>query len=169
MKPGDLLGMLGTVWASKLVEKIDHSEISHVAMVLCLDPLPLIIESTPEGVRTIPLEIVCAEHPRVFLLKALTLTDAERVQLIKSVCKFSAMGYSYLRCGLVGLDELSGSTIFTQYLTKHLDPMCSFAMASAYKDIGRDFGQPQEATSPGHILNFARAHKNLYTVLQLKG
>jgi len=169
MQAGDIIGVMGVSRFSNAVTWLSGDGlISHVAMVVCTEPVPLIIEAVPDGVHTIPLDQAIQAHPRVFLMKALNLTDAERKLLVRAACKYSALGYSYLRCGLVGLDQLSGTEVFTKYFAKHLDPMCSFLVAEPYGELGKDFGRGAEVVEPNNVLRFAQTHPKFFEVLKLK-
>ncbi len=168
MQAGDIIGMLGNVPASQLVTHVLHARISHVGLLLCTEPVPLIIESTNPEVRTVPLDVAIANHPRVILYENLLLGPRRRQVIIREACKYSCADYSYLKCAIVGLDRMLDTYWFSQNLWSGINPMCSWFVSQAYRAAGLDFGRPEDSTSPEDIDHFAVTHPQLYQTLVLR-
>ena len=169
MKPADIIGMRGNSgWATDLVLKATRGEISHVALVVCVEPLPIVIESVNPRVRTVPLDVAIADHSLVYLMKDLSLTPAEREDVVRAALRWSTYDYSFLNCAWPALDDLTKTRWFSQHLSSPNSPMCSWLVAESRKAIGKFFGQPAESTDPEDILRFAKQHPTIFEVLKLR-
>jgi len=170
MKPADIIGVLGNIFFSKAVTwAAGDGLISHVGLVLCTDPLAIVIESVNPEVRTIPLDQAIQHHTRVFLMKALTLTDEERKTIIREACKWSAADYSFAKCIWTQLDEVTKSTWFSEHMPSSENPECAWMVSEAYKAAGKYFGGTTSTyNGPNTILRFAQSHPQFFQVLKLK-
>ena len=143
IKPADIIGIMGSVWASKLITWAEGGGlISHVGLVLCIAPIVLVLETVNPETRVVPLDVAVQQHPRVFLMKALTLTDNERKLIVREACKWSTADYSFTKCIWAGLDEITKTTWFSENLYSSPDQaQCSWTVAQAYKAAGKYFGR----------------------------
>lgn len=169
IRAGDIIAALGSSWATPLVTYATRGRISHTAMVIAVEPVPLILEAVYPRVRVVPIDVCVADHPLVYLLEDLSLTDAERKTVIREACKYSSADYSCARCAIVGLDKMIDTTFFTDFIWPGLNPMCSWVVSQSRRVIGKDFGHPNDSTSPEDILSFAEQNPQFYKVLQLRG
>lgn len=184
LQAGDIIGMMGKVAMSQAVASFTHGEISHVALVVAVDPVALVLESVFHA-RTVPLDVAAAAHAPVYLLQHRELSQPRRRAIVeraytlavpsmnwvdKLVCfspqvreilgqELSALnteGYSFLRGLLVGLDRMTSSYFFTEHAPGSLDPMCSWLVAQAYNWVGYQFDRPPDSCTPQDILDHAR-------------
>ena len=168
MKPADILLMKGNSWATDLVTWVGESDVSHAALVIAVEPFPIVIESVNPRVRTVPLDVAIQDHTPVYLLKDLTVTPAQAEQIVREALKWSTMDYSFAQCGIAALDELTKSRWFSQHQLMPEAPMCSWLVAESRKAVGLDFGEPAAGTGPWDIKRFAESHPDKYQILRLR-
>ena len=169
MRAGDIIAMKGNSgWMSNLVTNVGGTDVSHVALIIAVDPFPIVIESVNPRVRTIPLDIAIEDHSPVYLLKNLKLLLSQRWHIVREALKFSTRDYSFLQCAIAGLDEITRSRWFSQHQITPEAPMCSWLVAEGYKAAGLDFGEPAAGTGPWDIKKFADTHPDIYQVLRLR-
>ena len=170
LSAGDILCMLGSSWATPLVTSATKGRVSHAAVIISVEPVPLIIEAVYPRVRVVPIDVCVADHPVVYLLEDLTLTPQQRKTVIREACKYSSADYSCLRVAIVGLDKMLDTTWFSENVWPGNNPMCSWEVSQSRRVIGKDFGHPTDSTSPEDILTFAEKYNGQkYRVLKLRG
>lgn len=184
MQPADIIAMQGKSPISAAVASATQGEVSHVALVVSVDPVALVLESVFHC-RTVPLDIAAIAHEPVYVCRNEYLTRAQRQAIIErayvlsipstnwvdqlallspgareilgqELSALNTQGYSFLRDVLIGLDRLTDSYFFTSHASQSLDPVCSWLIAHAYDWVGERFNRPPDSCTPWDILQHAR-------------
>lgn len=167
MEAGDIFCVRNAGWASDLVTWGSGGEISHVGLVICTEPVPLVMEAVHE-VRTVPFRLAVQAHPLVYLMKALMLTQEQRRIIVETACLFTCQNYGWLTAAMRGMNALLDSRMLDEMIRWSDAPLCDWFVGATYRAVGLDFGKPKEKIWPQDILNFAKAHPKLYQVLKLR-
>jgi hypothetical protein len=167
-RPGDILAVRGSSWLSKRILAATGNTVSHVALVVCASPFPVVIEAV-DRVKTDDLDTCLSGAEAAWLLSDRTLTDAERAQVVHRALTFTAALYGGYQLPLQELDELTQTRFFTHYLNPWADvfPICSGLVADGYEVVNRRFGVPDHSTRPSDIWLWAQANASTYATTKV--
>lgn len=170
----DILLTLGPYHASDWIaratrETIDVAAVSHAALVIAGEPLPLIIESVPPRARVRTYESALTDIKNAILLSPKNLSEDTRLGIAKKAMEFEGRPYGFDR--YVG--ALADAVLDKDWASEHLYfskkfPYCSVLVSAAYDAFGLDFGEPAQGVTPAEILTFAVRHPDVYEWVYVK-
>ena len=113
--PADIVAVRGTGRFAAGILKATGDTVSHVGLVIGIDP-PLVIEALTR-VRTNPLATTIAGAERAYILHDKSLSAWERRKIVDTAVRFSADGYNWGDIVLQGMDAVARTTWFTDHLS----------------------------------------------------
>lgn len=165
IQAGDIIGIRGKGFLSRGIlaaTSFDGHDgvISHVGIFLTGDPQPIVIEALSR-VRTNALATSIADAEKAYVIKDMTLADAQREAIKAKALTFSARSYGYYEIGLQLADALFHTTWPTDRLSFDLrsHPICSFVAAVCYGEVGLNFGKAMQSITPADIYRYASNNK----------
>lgn len=160
MHPGDIVLSLGSYRASKAIAhitEVDGERWSHAALIVAVDPYPLIVQAVPPRVECCLLSDLVDHADRVVLLEDTTLTDHERSLVVWEGMKCVGQLYGFDRFPGLLLDELFETDWFgDHWFLSRKAPVCSIVVAAGRDKIGKDFGVAAQGANPSEIGAFSK-------------
>lgn len=160
MQPGDIILSLGKFHTSKAIAKItevDGERWSHAALIVAVDPYPIIVQAVPPRVECCLLEDLCEHSEKVMLLHDLTLSDVERKTVVYEGMQCVRQFYGVDRFLPLLLDEMLDTDWFgDNWFLSRKAPVCSVLVAAGRDKIGKDFGVKAQGANPSEIGAFSK-------------
>lgn len=102
----------------------------------------------------------------VAIFRPLNLTDDELAVIVARAEGYVGAKYGYVKIVAHLADWcLGGVYVFRRVAAMDRYPICSWVVAQAYADAGKDFGVPAGSASPDDIWDFAVANPDKYAVV----
>ena len=177
IEQGDILCVHGQGWLSEGILKAEYGDhvpliaASHVGIFIAGQDTrsPIVIEAL-NRVRTNVLSQSISDAVHAYALHDRSLDAGQRLRILTKACTYSADDYGYIDLLAQWCDARNGSTWWTNklggYLGRH--PICSYVVASAYEEIGLNFGITSASCKPSDILDFALKHPEIYDLITIK-
>jgi len=172
MQPGDIVLSLGSYRTSKAiatVTAVDGEQWSHAALIVAVDPYPLIVQAVPPRVECCLLSDLVDHADKVMVLEDTTLTAEERKIVVKEGMLCVGQLYGFDRFPGLLLDELFETDWFGDhwFLSRNA-PVCSIVVAAGRDKIGKGFGVEAQGANPSEIGAFSK-RPGYYDRITLKG
>lgn len=160
MQPGDIVLSLGSYHTSKAIAKVtavDGECWSHAALIVAVDPHPLIVQAVPPRVECCLLQDLIGHADKVMVLEDTTLTADEREIVVWEGMRCVGQLYGFDRFPGLLLDELFETDWFgDHWFLSRKAPVCSIVVAAGRDKIGKDFGVAAQGANPSEIGAFSK-------------
>lgn len=172
MKPGDIILSLGSYHLSKVIANItavEHEQWSHAALLVAVDPYPLIVQAVPPKVQCCLLSDLVEHADKVLLLHDLSLSEYERSLVVWEGMRCVGQLYGIDRFAGLLLDELLDTQWFgDHWALSRSAPVCSVLVAAGRDKLGKNFGVAAQGATPSEIGAFSLRRPDLYQRILLK-
>lgn len=148
-----------------------RTQVNHVGLVV--EDGPLQEACMIEAVRTVQRHGLWETYgpPRkdwVAVYRPTNLTDAEVTAVVGEAEKHwrnaESYGYGKIACHILDW-MLLGAYVFRRLARSERYPICSWLVADAFKEAGKNFGVAPGAASPDDIWDFVQSHPSIYEVV----
>jgi hypothetical protein len=161
MKIGDVILVRGSSWLAHGILAATGNTVSHVGLVISVDP-PICIEALTR-VKTNLLAVTIGNVEKAYVGSDPTLSDVERNAIVAKALTLSSASYGWTELALQLADAAFHSTWPTDHLSFELrkHPICSFLVATAYACVGRSFDKESQSVTPADCYAWFKAHGGL--------
>ena len=178
LSPLDIFFTRGEHWLSRVIRKLTRSKgeprtvANHVGLIFCsgegLDAWG--IEALASGVKFRKLSEGYGERSEICVFRPVNLTREERDKVLGRAGEFINKPYGYFKLILHALDWcVGGRYIFRRLGRMDSFPICSYVVARAFMEAGKNFGVSDRAASPDDIWDFVIKNLDKYEFVWQQG
>lgn len=171
VEPADIFLTRGTSFVSAAIRFLTRStgesrtKVNHVGIVTGIGGEGATIVEALTKVKRRQLKSYWGKkNTDVAIFRPINLTHDEKTLILDKADSYVGASYGYGKIVAHFLDWcLGGAYVFRRIARMDKYPICSWLVAYAYAEAGKDFGVPAGAASPDDIWDFVVANPDKYT------
>lgn len=172
--PGDIFLTRGDSFVSKGIRFFtrgrgeSRTEVNHVGLVTGEGTAESAL--TVEAMTTVKQRTLGAyrdsDSTQVAVYRPINLSEFELKRVVRKAESYVGKSYGYGKIFAHWVDWCLGGVYFARRIFRMDDyPICSWVVAQAFAEVGKDFGVAAGGADPDHIWDFVTANPDKYEVV----